>query len=54
MNAQRETDLRRLTSYETEHVQEIAAWKSEPPNPLIGLSIRSGSARPYRSSSRRS
>jgi hypothetical protein len=34
MKAQAEADRKQLTPYEAEQVQEIAAWKSEPPNPL--------------------
>jgi hypothetical protein len=37
MNAQAETPKAELTAYETEQVREIAAWKSQPPNPLAEL-----------------
>ncbi len=37
MNAQAELDRTQLTSYENEQIQEIAAWKSNPPNPLAEL-----------------
>ena len=35
MSEQAEADRTQLTSYETEQVAEIAAWKSEPPNPIV-------------------
>jgi hypothetical protein len=34
MNARNKAGREELTAYEQEQVQEIAAWKSEPPNPL--------------------
>ncbi len=34
MNAQAETGRTELTAYESEQVQQIAVWKSKPPNPL--------------------
>ena len=37
MNAQPETGRTELTAYESEQVQQIAAWKSLPPNPLSEL-----------------
>jgi hypothetical protein len=37
MHTQTETDRTQLTSYETEQVQEIAVWKSQPPNPVSEL-----------------
>jgi hypothetical protein len=37
MNARPETGRTELTAYESEQVQKIAAWKSQPPNPLSEL-----------------
>jgi hypothetical protein len=37
MNQQAEGDRTQLTSYEADQVAEIAAWKSEPPNPISEL-----------------
>ena len=37
MKKQAETDRKRLTDHEAGQVRQIAAWKSEPPNPLSEL-----------------
>ena len=37
MSARAETETSKLTAYEAEQVRQIAAWKSEPPNPLSEL-----------------
>src|SRR5215813_1768283 len=37
MNHGVKKDRRSLTAYEAEQVRQIAAWKSEPPNPLSEL-----------------
>ena len=37
MSAPAETETSKLTAYESEQVRQIAAWKSEPPNPLSEL-----------------
>src|SRR5262249_35919415 len=37
MSARAETETTELTAYEAEQVRQIAAWKSQPPNPLSEL-----------------
>jgi EcsC protein family len=37
MSAQAEAERKQLTPYETDQVAKIAAWKSEPPNPISEL-----------------
>ena len=37
MKARAEADQTRLTSYEADQIEQIAAWKSEPPHPLAEL-----------------
>src|ERR1700729_3324142 len=37
MKKRAETDRKRLTDHEAGQVRQIAAWKSEPPNPLSEL-----------------
>jgi hypothetical protein len=37
MKRRTQTHRGRLTDYEADQVRQIAAWKSEPPNPLSEL-----------------
>jgi hypothetical protein len=37
MNAAQRPAHAELTDYERDQVRQIAAWKSEPPNPLAGM-----------------